>query len=126
MSVDITHYFGIGVLLTNNPDWDLLDMIEEKYPQYSRYEFVREHSDIKTNIRLINDGMNGMYSYLMYVINEVEMEDMYSSKGTADFPIDNINMSDIIKELQEAYPIFNDNKELKISDIKFISLFHCS
>lgn len=126
MSVDITHYLGIGVKLTDSPDFDLYDEIIDKYPQYSRYEFLRKTTETKSNIRLIVDGMNGDYAYLMYVINEVEQCEMYSNSATSEFPFNTLESEAAIKELQEAYPLFNEGKELSIKDVKIISLFHCS
>jgi hypothetical protein len=126
MSVDLTHYLGIGVKLSDDPDFDKFDAIEEKYPQYSQYEFIRKGAEIKSNIRLIVDGMNGDYAYLMYVINEVEQEDMYSSRTTSEFPFNSIESADVISELQTVYSLFNDGKELRASDVNIISLFHCS
>jgi hypothetical protein len=126
MSVDLTHYLGIGVKLSDDPDFDKFDAIEEKYPQYSQYEFIRKGAEIKSNIRLIVDGMNGDYAYLMYVINEVEQEDMYGSKATSEFPFNSIESADVISELQTVYSLFNDGKELRASDVNIISLFHCS
>ena len=126
MSVDLTHYLGIGVKLSDDPDFDKFDAIEEKYPQYSQYEFIRNTTEVKSNIRLIVDGMNGDYAYLMYVINEVEQEDMYSSRATSEFPFNSIESADVISELQTVYSLFNDGKELRASDVNIISLFHCS
>lgn len=126
MSVDITHYLGIGVKLTDNPDFDLYDEIIDKYPQYSRYEFLRKTTEAKSNVRLIVDGMNGDYAYLMYVINEVEQYEMYSNSATSEFPFNTLESEAAIKELQEAYPLFNEGKELSIKDVKIISLFHAS
>lgn len=123
MSVDITHFFGIGIKLSDNPDFDKYDEIIDKYPQYSRYSFIRHSSEIKSNVRLIVDGMNGDYAYLMYVINEVEQEDMYSNSATSEFPFNTLDASYIISQLQEAYPLFT-NEELRIQDLKMISLFH--
>jgi hypothetical protein len=126
MSVDLTHYLGIGVKLSDDPDFDKFDAIEEKYPQYSQYEFIRNTTEVKSNVRLIVDGMNGDYAYLMYVINEVEQEDMYSSRATSEFPFNSIESADVISELQTVYSLFNDGKELRASDVNIISLFHCS
>ena len=123
MSVDITHFFGIGIKLSDNPDFDKYDEIIDKYPQYSSYSFIRHSSEIKSNVRLIVDGMNGDYAYLMYVINEVEQEDMYSNSATSEFPFNTLDASYIISQLQEAYPLFT-NEELRIQDLKMISLFH--
>ena len=86
MSVDLTHYLGIGVKLSDDPDFDFYEEVIDKNPQYSNYEFIRETTDIKSNVRFIVDGMNGFYAYLMYVINEVEQEDMYSNSATSEFP----------------------------------------
>ena len=126
MSVDITHYFGIGVKLTDNPDFDKYEEFEENYPQYSRYQFIRDKTKVKSNVRLIVDGMNGFYAYLMYVIKEVELEDMWGSQSTAEFPFNSIESAAVISELQEVYSLLNEGKELRASDVNIISLFHFS
>lgn len=125
MSVEITHFFGIGIKLSDNPDFDKYEEIIDKYPQYSRYNFIRQSSEVKSNVRLIVDGMNGDYAYLMYVINEVEQEDMYDNSATREFPFNTLDASYVISQLQEAYPLFT-NEELRIQDLKIISLFHVS
>ena len=126
MSVDLTHYLGIGIKLSDDPDFDFYEEVIGKNPQYSNYEFIRETTDNKSNIRFIVDGMNGFYAYLMYVINEVEQYDMYSNSATSEFPFNTLESEAAIKELQEAYPLFNEGKELSIKDVKIISLFHAS
>ena len=126
MSVDLTHYLGIGIKLSDDPDFDFYEDVIDKNPQYSNYEFIRETTNIKSNIRFIVDGMNGFYAYLMYVINEVEQYDMYSNSATSEFPFNTLESEVAIKELQEAYPLFNKGKELSIKDVKIISLFHAS
>lgn len=126
MSVDLTHYLGIGIKLSDDPDFDFYEDIIDKNPQYSNYEFIRETTDIKSNIRFIVDGMNGFYAYLMYIINEVEQYDMYSNSATSEVPFNTLDSENAIKELQEAYPLFNEGKELAIKDVKIISLFHAS
>lgn len=123
MSVDLTHYLGVGVNLP--VDFDKYDEIIDKYPQYSRYEFIRKTTKTKSNVRLIEDGMNGNYTYLMYVIKETEQEDMYSDSSLGDMYVNNIGMACALNELQAVYPIFTD-KELEIKNVRIISLFHCS
>ena len=76
MGIDITHYFGIGVKLTDDPDFDKYETILVKYPQYSQYEFIRQTTATQSNIRLIVDGMNGRCAYLAYMIKETDTEDM--------------------------------------------------
>ena len=126
MSVDMTHYFGIGLKLTDDPDFDILNDFEEKYPQYSVYEFIRKTTEAKSNVRLIVDGMNGLYAYLMYVIKETDGEDMWSTECTKEFPFNSIESADIISELQEVYSNLNNGKELRAADVNIISLFHFS
>ena len=41
MSVDLTHYLGIGLKLSNDPDFDFYEEVIDKNPQYSNYEFIR-------------------------------------------------------------------------------------
>jgi outer membrane protein assembly factor BamB len=128
MSVSMTHYFGIGIKLTDKEidDFDKYNDFEDKYPQYSRYEFMRRTTEAKSNVRLIVDGMNGLYAYLMYVIKETDGEEMWSTECTKEFPFNSIESADVISELQTVYSLLNDGKELRTSDINIISLFHCS
>ena len=126
MGIDITHYFGIGVKLTDDPDFDKYETILVKYPQYSQYEFIRQTTATQSNIRLIVDGMNGRYAYLTYMIKETDTEDVWKYSATIEFPFNSINSADVVKELQEAYSLFADGKELKTQNIKIISLFHAS
>ena len=128
MSVSMTHYFGIGIKLTDKEidDFDKYNDFEDKYPQYSRYEFMRRTTEAKSNVRLIVDGMNGLYAYLVYVIKETEDEEMWSTECTKEFPFNSMESADIISELQTVYSLLNDGKELRASDINIISLFHFS
>lgn len=123
MSVDLTHYLGIGLPLP--VDFDKYDEIIDKYPQYSRYQFIREKVKVKSNVRLIEDGMNGDYTYLMYVIKETEQEDIYSNSSFGHLSVNNVDMTHALYELQEAYPLFI-GEELQIKNVEILSLFHCS
>ena len=126
MSVSMTHYFGIGLKLTDDPDFDKYEEFIDKYPQYSRYEFLRKTTSDVSNVRLIVDGMNGCYVYLVYVIKETEDEEMWSTECTKEFPFNSIESADVISELQTVYSLLNDGKELRASDVNIISLFHFS
>lgn len=126
MSVSMTHYFGIGLKLTDDPDFDKYEEFIDKYPQYSRYEFLRKTTSDVSNVRLIVDGMNGCYAYLVYVIKETEDEEMWSTECTKEFPFNSIESADVISELQTVYSLLNDGKELRASDVNIISLFHFS
>ena len=126
MSVDITHYLGIGVKLTDDPDFYNYETTLANYPQYSQYEFIRQTAATQSNIRLIVDGMDGRYAYLIYMIKETDAEDMRDYSATVEFPFNSLKSADVVKELQEAYSLFTDGKELKTQNIKIISLFHAS
>ena len=126
MGVDATHYFGIGIKLTDDPDFDKFETILDNYPQYSQYEFIRQTTATQSNIRLIVDGMNGRYAYLLYMIKETDIENMWKNSTTVEFPFNSIKSADVVKELQEAYSLFADEKELRTQNIKIISLFHAS
>lgn len=117
MSVDLTHYLGIGVAV--DPDkgfWDILD----EHPEYDQY--TRKSN--KTRVRLITDGMCGNYAYLIYLLNQTEQYEMWNDSATKEFPLNTVETQNAIKELQEAYPLFNNGEELSISKLKIISLFH--
>lgn len=126
MSVNMTHYFGIGIKLTDGEieDYDPFHDLEDKYPECSEYQFIRNSIDTKSNIRIIVDGMNGMYSYLIYLIKETGYENIWDSECTADFSIDSLDIDDMNK-LKEIYKEFTGS-ELSDSDLKIISLFHAS
>ena len=68
--------------------------------------------------------MNGRYAYLVYTIKETDTEDMWKDSATIEFPLNSTNSADVAKELQEAYLLFADGKELITQNIKIISLFH--
>ena len=70
--------------------------------------------------------MNRGYAYLVYVIKETDTEDMWKYSATIEFPFNSIKFADVVKELQEAYSPFTDEKELRTQNIKIISLFHAS
>ena len=70
--------------------------------------------------------MNGRYTYLVYMIKETDIEDMWKYSSTIEFPLNSIKSADVVKELQEAYSLFADEKELRTQNIKIISLFHAS
>ena len=110
MSVDLTHYFGIGLQIPVD---------------FDKYDEIRKTTDNKSNIRLIEDGMNGDYTYLMYLLKETEQEEMYSNESLGFLCVDNIEMTKALDELQEVYTLFMD-EELQIKNVKIISLFHCS
>jgi hypothetical protein len=122
----MTHYFGIGLKLTDEPDFDKYEEFIDKHPQYSRYEFIRNKTEANSNIRLIVDGMCGTYAYLVYVIKETSDEEMWSTECTKEFPFNSIESADVISELQTVYSLLNDGKELRASDVNIISLFHFS
>jgi hypothetical protein len=126
MSVSMTHYFGIGLKLTDNPDFDKYEEFIDRYPQYSRYEFIRKTTPDVSNVRLIVDGMCGTYAYLVYVIKETGDEEMWSTECTKEFPFNSIESADVISELQTVYSLLNDGEELRASDVNIISLFHFS
>jgi hypothetical protein len=122
----MTHYFGIGLKLTDDPDFDKYEEFIDKCPQYSRYEFIRKTTSDVSNVRLIVDGMCGTYAYLVYVIKETGDEEMWSTECTKEFPFNSIESADVISELQTVYSLLNDGKELRASDVNIISLFHFS
>ena len=124
MSVDVTHYFGVGIELP--VDFDLYDEVINSYPQYSPYKFIRNTTNERSKVRLIEDGMNGSYTYLMFVICETHQEDMFDSDFTVKMPLDYLDTSNVLHELKEAYPKFTGGKELPLDEVHIISLFHVS
>ena len=126
MSVDMTHYFGIGVKLVDEEinDFDPLHDLEDKYPECSAYEFIRRNASTKSNVRIITDGMNGLYAYLMYLVKETYDEEIWTTECSAEFSIDQIDDTEFTK-LKEVYKTYT-GYDLQDSDLKIISLFHFS
>lgn len=142
MSVDVTHYLGIGVKLDYdtykdleyNDGGDLDFCIDKDFPEISHWWSIRKNSPIKTNVRWISDGMSGQYIYLMYVITETAEEDFYNYDSAIQIDLKvsvgdalesiNVNIDAAEKEVKEYYD------KLKIKEpwpgAKLISLFHCS
>lgn len=114
--------FIIFIIITIRIIKELNDQIDYLLEENER---IRKATKTKSNIRLIEDGMNGNYTYLMYVFKETQQEDMYSDNSLGDVYVNNIGMACALNELQAAYPIFTD-KELEIKNVRILSLFHCS
>ena len=112
MSIDLTFYLGFAIELPYEDDyWD----IEEEHPEYNSYD---------SDVHLIVDGMCGQYTYLMYILDKAEQDDMYDS----DYCHKSFNpvlTDEIVEELKKAYTIFT-GKELDTNQIKLTRLFHCS
>ena len=124
MSVSMTHYLGFGISL-GEPDFDKVDLVEKEHPEYSAYEFVRDKTDIKSNVRLIVDGMCGNYSYLIYVIKELTDEELYCAEASYELPLYHfLEDSEIIKDLVKAYCDINNDEIIPFENIRLISLFH--
>lgn len=124
MSVNVTHYFGVGIELPVN--FDLYDEVINSYPQYCRYECIRNTTKEHSNVRLIQDSMNGLYTYLMFVIKETHQEDMFDSNSTVGMLLDFMDKYNVLDELKEAYPKFTGGEELPVDKVNIISLFHVS
>lgn len=139
MSVDVTHYLGIGVKLDYDTYEDLeyndseeVDFcIDKNFPEISNWWSVRKNSPIKTNVRWISDGMSDQYIYLMYVIKETGEEDFYNYDSDTQIDLKlpigealNLPVDQAEQEVKEYYD------KLKIKEpwpgVKLISLFHCS
>ena len=90
MSTEVTQYLGIGIELDYDKNIGKIDTFLNKHPEYSEYSFQNPNAD-KPGLQIITDGMNGSYIYLMYVLNKVEQDDLYS--GSSDF---SMNVFDLI------------------------------
>ena len=126
MGVNMTHYFGIGIKLTEGEidNYDPLHDLEDKYPECSMYQFIRNSTDTKSNVRIIVDGMNGMYSYVLYLVKETGYENNWETECSAEIAINSLDVEDMTK-LKEIYKEFTGS-ELSDSDLTIISLFHAS
>lgn len=84
MSVELTHYLGIGFELDYDDNIEKVDNFLDKHLEYSEYHFQNPNAD-KPGLQIITDGMNGNYIYVIYVLKKVEQDDLYS--GGTDFSI---------------------------------------
>jgi hypothetical protein len=125
MSVDLTHYLGIGFELDYDSNIEKVDAFLDEHPEYSDYKHLNPNAD-KPGLQIITDGMNGNYIYILYVLKKVEDEALYSS--SADFSMhvfDLVNhhgtdeVWDLYKEIFGEYYDGDDAPCL-------VSFFHCT
>lgn len=126
MSVELTHYLGIGYKLDYDENYEKIDAFLDEHPEYSEYKHLNPNAD-KQGLQIITDGMNGNYIYLLYVLNKVEQEDFYSSY--TDF---SMRMFDLEDEFYGEYAVCDLYKEIfgeyyDGDDAPcLVSFFHCT
>ena len=107
MSVECDMYVGFTVELYNRLD----------------YEFIDKFNDVDRNIQIIDDGMNGDYTRLIYIdkhIKDVEsFEQDYIKLKQPDFAV----CDDIISKLKERYKEISP-KPLEDDEIEYALWFH--
>ena len=125
MSVEITHYLGIGYKLDYDENIEKVDAFLDEHPEYSDYEHLNPNAD-KPGLQIVVDGMNGNYIYLLYVLNKVEQDDLYSS-GT-DFSIRIFDIADchavdaVCDLYKEVFGEYYDGDDAPC----LVSFFHCT
>ena len=123
MSVDVTHYLGIGYQLDYDENIDKVDSFLETHPEYSEYSFQNPNAD-KSGLQIIMDGMNGSYIYIIYVLHKANQEDMYGYSGSTEISLAGISSDSsaavLVRDLFNS--VMSYNPEM---DPYLVSLFHC-
>lgn len=125
MSVGLTHYLGIGIKLDYDTNEEKIEDFLDKHPEYSDYKHLNPNAD-KPGLQIIVDGMNGNYIYLMYVLNKVEQDDLYSS--CTNFSIRLVDINEHIGG-QAVWDLYHDifGEYYDKDDAPcLVSFFHCT
>jgi len=125
MSVELTHYLGIGYKLDYDSNIKKIDAFLNEHKEYEEYSFLNSNAD-KPGLQIIVDGMNGNYIYIVYVLKKVEQDELYSSG--ADF---NMRIFDIADHpgAQEVYDLYKEifGEYYDGDDAPcLVSFFHCT
>lgn len=124
MSVDVTHYLGIGYQVDYDENIDKVDAFLDAHPEYSEYSFQNPGAD-KPGLQIITDGMNGGYIYIMYVLHKAEQEDMYGYSGSTEISLSGISSGSpaavLVRDLFNS--VMSYDPEM---DPYLVSLFHCA
>ena len=124
MSIQITQYLGIGMELDYDKNIGKIDSFLDQHPEYSEYSFLNPNAD-KPGLQIITDGMNGSYIYLMYVLNKVEQDDLYSGGSNFSMNVFDPVANNAINAVWELYKdIFGECYDDGAPSL--ISFFHCS
>lgn len=124
MSVDVTHYLGIGYQLDYDEYIGKIDSFLDEHPEYSEYSFQNPNAD-RPGLQIIMDGMNGSYIYIMYVLHKAEHEDMYGYSGSTEISLAGISSDSsaaiLVRDL--FHSILPDEP---MKEPYLVSLFHCA
>ncbi len=121
MSVELTHYLGIGYKLDYDSNIEKIENFLDEHEEYDEY-----NADDKPGLRVIVDGMNGNYIYVMYILKKVEQDDLYSVD--ADFSIRIIDLADyyLVEAVCDLYKdIFGEYYDGDDAPC-LVSFFHCT
>ncbi len=125
MSVELTHYLGIGYKLDYDKNYKKIDAFLGEHPEYSAYDFENPNAD-KPGLQIIIDGMNGNYIYIMYVLKKVEQDELYSSGADFDMRIfdiaDHPGAQEVYNLCKEIFGEYYDGDDAPC----LVSFFHCT
>lgn len=125
MSVELTHYLGIGFELDYDENIEKVDNFLDAHLEYSEYRFQNPNAD-KPGLQIIIDGMNGAYIYVIYVLKKVEQDDLYS--GGTDFSMRLVDLDDHYGT-QAVWDLYHDifGEYYDGDDApRLVSFFHCT
>lgn len=124
MSVDVTHYLGIGYQLDYDEYIEKVDSFLDEHPEFSEYSFQNPNAD-KPGLQIITDGMNGGYIYIMYVLHKADQEDMYCYSGSTETSLAGVSSDSSAAVLvRDLFHSIMPDEPMK--DPYLVSLFHCS
>ena len=125
MSVELTHYLGIGYKLDYDENYEKIDAFLDEHPEYSEYKHLNPNAD-KQGLQIITDGMNGNYIYLIYVLKKVEQDELYSSGSDFSMHICDVvdhHAADAVCDLyKDIFGEYYDGDDAPC----LISFFHCT
>lgn len=112
MSVDCSIYAGHRVSISEiTGDYDFIDELYEKYPELDSNE--------ETGVKIITDGMNGIYTYLMYVEGKIRV---FNGEDDKEIHFE-LSKEKAFEKLKEYYFLIT-GKQLDISQVETVIFQH--
>ena len=125
MSVELTHYLGIGYKLDYDENIKKIDAFLDEHKEYDEYKYRNPNAD-KPGLQIITDGMNGNYIYVIYVLKKVEQEDMYITDADFSMRICDVvdsHAADAVCDLyKDIFGEYYDGDDAPC----LVSFFHCT
>lgn len=123
MSCDVEVYVGYTVNLKEDLSGDDFDFFQKLTSTHKEYCQFNHSSESK--VKLIKDGMNGLYARLIYIDKHLDSSDFYSANNYFSVNKSFVGYEEVYEELNKAYRLMY-GRDLDKSQIEYAVWFHAS